>query len=64
MKLSTFEYNGLERVGIIIDEDELADITIAYAACLHNRGEARAYKLADALVPPSMIEIIEGESLH
>lgn len=60
MKLSTFEYNGLERVGIIIDEDKLADVTIAYAAYLHSRGEKKAYKLADVLVPASMIEIIEG----
>jgi 2-keto-4-pentenoate hydratase/2-oxohepta-3-ene-1,7-dioic acid hydratase in catechol pathway len=60
MKLSTFEYNGLDRVGIVFDKDRLADATIAYAACLHNRGETKAYKLADVLVPPSMLEIIEG----
>ena len=60
MKLSTFEHHGLERVGIIIGENKLADATIAYAAYLHSRGEKKAFKLAEVLVPPSMIEIIEG----
>ncbi|MFC2069694.1 fumarylacetoacetate hydrolase family protein [Chloroflexota bacterium] len=60
MRLATFEYNGENRVGIVINEDKVADITLAYASYLHGRGEPKAYKLANILVPPSMLEIIEG----
>jgi 2-keto-4-pentenoate hydratase/2-oxohepta-3-ene-1,7-dioic acid hydratase in catechol pathway len=60
MKLCTFMHKGSERVGLLKDKQNLADITIAYAAFLHNRGETKAYKLADAVTPPSMKEIIEG----
>lgn len=60
MKLCTFEFNGPERVGIVMQKDKIADITVAYAALLHNRGETRAIKLAEALAPPSMVELIEG----
>jgi 2-keto-4-pentenoate hydratase/2-oxohepta-3-ene-1,7-dioic acid hydratase in catechol pathway len=51
---------GLERVGVMTDDNTLADVNIAYAAYLHNKGNARAYKIADALTPTSMLEMIEG----
>ncbi len=56
MKLCTFEHKGSERVGLIIDENNLADITAAWAAGFPNQ----AKKKVNELVPPSMIKIIEG----
>jgi 2-keto-4-pentenoate hydratase/2-oxohepta-3-ene-1,7-dioic acid hydratase in catechol pathway len=60
MKLCTFESKGFRRAGLIVDKVHLADITNAYAACLFTRGETKAYKIADVLTPPSLIEIAEG----
>ncbi len=60
MKLATYEYNGSDRVGIVMNKDQIADVTLAYSACLHGRGETKAYKLANVMVPPSMLELIEG----
>ena len=60
MKLCTFEFQGMTRVGLVLDNERLADVTVAYAAYLHNRGETKAYRLADVLTPPAMLEIIEG----
>jgi 2-keto-4-pentenoate hydratase/2-oxohepta-3-ene-1,7-dioic acid hydratase in catechol pathway len=60
MKLCTFTYQHLECVGLLVEEDNVANVTAAYAAYLCDRGEANAYPLANVLTPPSMLRIIEG----
>ena len=60
MKLATFEYMGTDRVGVVFDENKIADITLAYSGYLYQNEEPKAYQLAEVLVPPSMLKIIEG----
>ena len=60
MKICTFQRENEERVGVLFDDKTIADINIAYAACLYDSVGTRAYKIADVLTPPHMIETIEG----
>jgi acylpyruvate hydrolase len=58
MKLVTFAYRGLQRVGVI-EGERIIDVNRAYAALLGQRGDSRAGAIADALVPADMIGILE-----
>lgn len=60
MRLCSYEVQGVTRVGLVVDDDRLADVTAAYAAYLHGKGETHACALADVLTPPSMLALIEG----
>jgi acylpyruvate hydrolase len=59
MKLVTFAYRGVQRVGLI-EGERLIDVNRAYAALLWQRGDPRAGAMADALVPADMIGILEA----
>jgi acylpyruvate hydrolase len=59
MKLVTFEYRGVQRVGLL-EDGQLIDVNRAYAALLRQRGELRAEALAAALVPADMIGLLEA----
>ncbi len=62
MKLCTFEHEGVDKVGIVLDEGTVADAKAAYVAYLADRGETkeRALELACTLLPPAMQGIIGG----
>jgi acylpyruvate hydrolase len=59
MKLVTFAYRGIQRVGLL-EAERIIDVNRAYAALLAQRGELRACAMADALVPADMIGILEA----
>lgn len=53
MKLVTYAFNGIERVGALVGE-QVFDLNNGYAAILNEGGEPSAYPLAAALVPSEM----------
>ncbi|MGI0078800.1 MAG: fumarylacetoacetate hydrolase family protein [Nitrososphaerales archaeon] len=62
MKLVTFEepYYNKERIGIWLGEDDIVDANYAYARLLKDQGEDYPQRFANALVPPNMVELLEG----
>ena len=67
MKLISFNlqtpHGYFSRIGAIIGEDAL-DLTLAYAAYLAQQGNTeRCYEVADATVPPDMLEFLRGGQL-
>ncbi|HSF29509.1 MAG TPA: fumarylacetoacetate hydrolase family protein [Candidatus Tectomicrobia bacterium] len=59
MKLVTYAHRGVQRVGLLEGENVI-DVNRAYAALLAQRAGVRAGAMADALVPPEMIGILEA----
>lgn len=59
MRLVTFSYRGTQRVGVV-EGEQIIDANRAYAAVLRERGEVHARALADALVPPDMLGVLEA----
>jgi len=59
MKLVTFAYRGIERVGLL-EAGQVVDVNRAYAALLAQRGAIRAQAMADALVPAEMVSLLEA----
>jgi acylpyruvate hydrolase len=62
MKLVTFAYRGVQRVGLL-EGERIIDVNRAYAAWLEQRGNLRAGAMADALVPADMIDILKAGEL-
>ncbi len=66
MKLITFSVRTpvgtFSRVGALLGEsgDAVVDLNLAYCALLASRSEAQPYRLAGAMVPPTMLELLEG----
>jgi len=65
MKLVTFliatPLGSFARVGVLHGHS-LVDVNVAYARWLSDQGEAQPRRLADAQVPPTMLEFLEGGS--
>ncbi len=65
MKLVTFEVSGplgpVRRLGAEVEDAAVVDLSLAYAAMHASGGEASAYRLAEALVPPDLTRLLEGE---
>lgn len=65
MKLVSFRVRTsigtFTRVGAIHSQ-QIIDLNIAYARWLADQQEAQPYRLADAQVPPTMLEFLEGGS--
>lgn len=63
MKLYSFQVRTpvgtFTRVGALLGE-KLVDLNMAYARLLADRNEAQPYRLADAVVPATMLELLEG----
>lgn len=62
MKLVTFEephYHN-ERIGIWMGEDDVVDANYAYARMLKDQGEDYPQRFANGVVPPTMVELLEG----
>lgn len=60
MKLVTFQTVGDPRLGCLVD-DRIVDLTLAYEAMLHEAGRPKARARANLMVPPAMIDFLEGE---
>lgn len=61
MKLCSFKCGRESRIGILLDTGMVADANRAYAAFLGAQGCPQPRAFADALVPPSMIGLIEND---
>jgi acylpyruvate hydrolase len=59
-KLVTYSHRGEERLGAY-DDNGVIDLNRAYALMLRERGTPRADARAAALVPPNMLEFLQGE---
>jgi len=59
-KLVTYSYRGEARLGAF-EDNAVIDLNRAYALLLREQGKPRADALAAALVPPNMLEFLQGE---
>lgn len=65
MKLATYQPVGQlstqARVGAVLDDGSILDLNLAYVLCMSREdSEPRAYELAGARVPPTMLEFLRG----
>lgn len=60
MKLVTFRTVGDPRLGCLAG-DKVVDLTLAYEAMLRERGRMKARAMAGVMVPPDMIDFLDGE---
>ncbi len=66
MKLVTFSVKTpvgtFQRAGALHGDagERIVDLNMAYAALLVDRQKAQPYRLAQAIVPPTMLELLEG----
>jgi 2-keto-4-pentenoate hydratase/2-oxohepta-3-ene-1,7-dioic acid hydratase in catechol pathway len=64
MKLITFEIASplgrLRRAGALTPTGAAVDLNLAYAALLESGGGGRAQAIADAVVPPDLLELLRG----
>lgn len=64
MRLVTFEIASptgrLRRAGAMAKDESIVDLNLAYRSMLRSDSVAAADRLADALVPPDMLELIRG----
>lgn len=60
LRLVTYTYEGETRIGAVVDA-QLYDLNRAYEAMLAERGEPRPKAMAMAMVPPDMVELLEGQ---
>jgi 2-keto-4-pentenoate hydratase/2-oxohepta-3-ene-1,7-dioic acid hydratase in catechol pathway len=68
MKLVSFNLRTplgtVARIGALDDASTVIDLTLAYAACLHDANKTgRPYEVADAIVPPDMVMFLTGGQL-
>ncbi|MET3291106.1 UNVERIFIED_CONTAM: acylpyruvate hydrolase [Brevibacillus sp. OAP136] len=59
MKLITYQANGHTRIGCLID-NQVIDLNYAYQSLLESLGHLRAKQIAEAYVPPNMVEFLQG----
>ena len=59
-KLVTYSHRGEVRLGAY-EDNAVIDLNRAYALLLRERGTPRAEARAAALVPPNMLEFLQGE---
>lgn len=60
MKLVMFQTVGDPRLGCLAGE-RVVDLTLAYEAMLQERGRPKARALAGVMVPPDMVDFLDGE---
>lgn len=59
MKLISFTYNGMTRIGGIYN-DQIVDLNYSYRLMLDEEGHIRAGQIAEAFVPANMVEFLQG----
>ncbi len=60
MKLVTFSSHGFKRIGAIYPNKVVVDLNYAYQALLESEGKLRSEQIADAYVPATMEEFLQG----
>src|SRR5207247_2494280 len=60
MRLVTYTFRGTTRLGALVSDAEVVDLNRACALHRAERGERRARVLADFLVPPDMLAILQA----
>lgn len=60
LRLVTYAYDGETRIGAVHD-GKVIDLNRAYRALLQQQGDPRPVAMAEAIVPPRMVEFLEGE---
>lgn len=60
LKLVTYEFDGEMRIGAVAGETVI-DLNRAYRTLLERLGDPRPEAMAAALVPPAMLEFLQGE---
>jgi acylpyruvate hydrolase len=59
MRLVTYRLQGESRIACVI-EDTLIDLNYAYQVMLESQGYVRAKQIAEAFVPATMVEFLQG----
>lgn len=59
MRLITFQSNGENRIGAVID-NQVIDLHYAYRTLLESQGQLRAKQIAEAYIPSNMVEFLQG----
>ncbi len=59
MRLTTFSYEGNQRIGALVDE-LVIDLNFACEEMLRAQGQLRATQIADAFVPANMVDFLRG----
>lgn len=59
MKLVSFRTAGHTRIGCV-HEGKIVDLNYAYLAQLESEGVIRAKQIAEAFIPPNMVEFLQG----
>ena len=59
MKLVSFRIDGIARIGCI-EGESVVDLNYAYLSMLEAEGAIRARHIAEAFVPPRMVEFLQG----
>ncbi len=60
LKLVTYAFEGDTRIGAVVG-DTVVDLNRAYGALLEQQGDPRPRAMANAIVPPDMRELLQGE---
>jgi len=60
MRLVTYTFRGTTRLGALVGDAEVVDLNRACALHRAERGERRAWALADFLVPPDMLAFLQA----
>ncbi len=60
MKLVTYGIEGQTRIGAVVG-NSVIDLNRAYKALLRQRGDPRPQAMANAIVPPDMVQLLQGE---
>lgn len=60
LKLVTYAFDGEMRIGAVVGKSVI-DLNRAYRALLEDRGDPRPRAMAKAIVPPDMVQFLQGE---
>jgi 2-keto-4-pentenoate hydratase/2-oxohepta-3-ene-1,7-dioic acid hydratase in catechol pathway len=60
VKLCSFKAGKTGHVGVLLKNDNVADVNYGYAALLKAQGHPKPQQIADVMTPPSMIGLIES----
>lgn len=62
MRLVTFQKDGQQKIGAVIDE-KVVDLKQSYQLYLSQQGVTRSKQIADSLLPNNMVEFLEGSEV-
>lgn len=60
MKLVTYLIDGVKRIGSVYNDNQIIDLNYAYRSMLEAEGSLRSLQIAEAFVPPQMVEFLQG----